>query len=86
MSFAIDEHILLKVSPTRGVMRFGKKEKFSPSFIGPFKILEKYGDIAYRLALPPNLSAHQDKSHMIQCRLCFGLGFCLCIGAYYDIG
>ena len=40
----------------KGVMRFGKKEKLAPSYIGPFEILEKVGMVAYRLALSPNLS------------------------------
>lgn len=62
VSFVIGE---LKVSPTKGVMRFGKKRKLSPRFIGPFGILEKYGDVAYRLALPPNLSAVHPVLHVL---------------------
>ena len=42
--------------PKRGVVRFGKRGKLSPRFIGPFKILERIGTIAYRLALPPSMS------------------------------
>ncbi|CAH9104857.1 unnamed protein product [Cuscuta europaea] len=53
--FEIGEKVLLKVSPTRGVMRFGKKGKLSPRFIGPYDILEKVGKVAYRLALPTEL-------------------------------
>jgi hypothetical protein len=49
--------VFLKVSPTKGVFRFGKKDKLSPRFIGPYEILERVGAVAYRLALPPNLSA-----------------------------
>ena len=42
--------------PKRGVVRFGKRGKLSPRFIGPFEILKRVGTIAYRLALPPNMS------------------------------
>ena len=42
--------------PKRGVVRFGKRGKLSPRFIGPFEILERIGIIAYRLALPPSMS------------------------------
>ncbi|XP_075499294.1 uncharacterized protein LOC142537684 [Primulina tabacum] len=45
-----------KISPLKGILRFGKKGKLSPRYIGPFEILERIGDKAYRVALPPNLS------------------------------
>ncbi|GJW83173.1 DNA/RNA polymerases superfamily protein [Tanacetum coccineum] len=56
LEFQLGEHVFLKVSPTRGVRRFGIKGKLSPRFIGPFEILDRVGEVSYRLALPPQLS------------------------------
>ncbi|WMV50510.1 hypothetical protein MTR67_043895 [Solanum verrucosum] len=53
MTFQTGEQVLLKVSPIKWVMRFGKKGKLSPRYIGPFEILDCEGPVAYRLALPP---------------------------------
>ena len=56
LEFEVGDHVFLKVMPKRGVVRFGKRGKLSPRFIGPFEILERIGAVAYRLALPPNMS------------------------------
>ncbi|GJY35952.1 putative nucleotidyltransferase, ribonuclease H [Tanacetum coccineum] len=56
LEFQVGDRVFLKVSPFRGVKRFGIKGKLSPRFIGPFEILEHIGEVSYRLALPPKLS------------------------------
>ena len=54
--------------PKRGVVRFGKREKLSPRFIGPFEILERIDMVAYRLALPPNMSGVHEVFHVSMLR------------------
>ena len=56
VQFEIGDHIFLKVSPTKGVMRFGRREMLNPRYIGPFEILEREGEVAYEITLPPELS------------------------------
>jgi hypothetical protein len=60
--------VFLKVSPMRGVMRFGKKGKLSPRFVGPFEITQKVGRLAYRIALPPDLVGVHDVFHVSMLR------------------
>ncbi|WMV46161.1 hypothetical protein MTR67_039546 [Solanum verrucosum] len=64
MTFQTGENALLKVSPMIGVMRFGKKYKLSPQYIGPFKVLECVGPVAYISALPPSLSGVHPVFHV----------------------
>ncbi|XP_042380065.1 uncharacterized protein LOC121972465 [Zingiber officinale] len=68
LEFAIGDHVFLKVSPLKGVLRFGKKGKLSPRYIGPFEVLEQIGTRAYRLALPPNLSGVHNVFHVSMLR------------------
>ncbi|WMV19957.1 hypothetical protein MTR67_013342, partial [Solanum verrucosum] len=56
MTFQTSEQVLLKVSPMKGVMQFGKKGKLSHRYVGPFEIFDCVGPVAYRLDLPPSLS------------------------------
>ncbi|GJU47975.1 putative nucleotidyltransferase, ribonuclease H [Tanacetum coccineum] len=64
VEFQVGDRVFLKVSPFRGVKRFGIKGKLSPRFIGPFEILERIGEVSYRLALPPQLSHVHDVFHV----------------------
>ncbi|XP_010669206.2 uncharacterized protein LOC104886455 [Beta vulgaris subsp. vulgaris] len=66
--FEVGEKVLLKVSPIKGVMRFGMKGKLSPKFIGPYEILERIGEVAYRLALPPEIARVHNVFHISQLR------------------
>ena len=56
VQFEVGDHIFLRVSPTKGVMRFGRRGKFSPRYIGPFQVLERKGEVAYKITLPLELS------------------------------
>ena len=53
VEFEVGDMVFLKVAPKKGVMRFGKKGKLSPRFVGPFEILKLIGKVAFKLALPP---------------------------------
>ncbi|PON31376.1 LOW QUALITY PROTEIN: Chromo domain containing protein [Parasponia andersonii] len=68
LPFFVGDKVFLKVAPMKGVMRFGKKGKLSPRFIGPYEILEKVGIVAYRLALPPKLSGVHNVFHVSMLR------------------
>ena len=66
--YEIREKVFLKVSPWKKVMRFGKKGKLSPTFIGPYEVIEKVGPVAYRLALPPELEKIHGVFHVSMLR------------------
>ncbi|TYJ97414.1 pol protein [Cucumis melo var. makuwa] len=68
LEFEVGDMVFLKVAPMKGVLRFKKKGKLSPRFVGPFEILERIGLVAYRLALPPSLSTVHDVFHVSMLR------------------
>ena len=68
LEFEVGDHVFFKVMPKREVVMFGKREKLSPRFIGPFEILERVGTVAYWLALPPNMSGVHEVFHVSMLR------------------
>ncbi|GJY28893.1 putative nucleotidyltransferase, ribonuclease H [Tanacetum coccineum] len=70
LEFSVGDYVLLKVSPWKGVVRFGKKGKLAPRFVGPFKIVEKVGPVAYRLDLPEELDGVHDTFHVSNLKKC----------------
>ncbi|WVZ84436.1 hypothetical protein U9M48_031469 [Paspalum notatum var. saurae] len=70
LAFEKGDHVYLRVSPMKGVNRFGVKGKLAPRYVGPFKITERCGSVAYRLELPPHLAAVHDVFHVSQLKKC----------------
>ena len=68
LEFEVGDPVSLKVNPKRGVVRFSKRGKLSPRFIGPFEILERMCTVAYRLALPPSMSGVHEVFHVSMLR------------------
>ncbi|WVZ62796.1 hypothetical protein U9M48_012498 [Paspalum notatum var. saurae] len=70
LTFKVDDFVYLKVSPMRGIRRFNIKGKLAPRYIGPFRIPERKGEVAYKLELPPSLSGIYDVFHVSQLKKC----------------
>jgi hypothetical protein len=66
----VGDYVFLKVSPLKGVQRFGLKGKLSPRFIGPFEVIDKIGVAAYRLRLPETMSQIHNVFHVSMLRKC----------------
>ncbi|GJR11895.1 putative reverse transcriptase domain-containing protein [Tanacetum coccineum] len=71
LEFEVGDKVMLKVSPWKGVIHFGKRGKLNPCYIGPFKILAKVGTLAYRLELPEQLSRVHSTFHVSNLKKCF---------------
>nr|GFA55941.1 putative reverse transcriptase domain-containing protein [Tanacetum cinerariifolium] len=69
--FKVGDKVMLKVSPWKGVICFGKHEKLSPRFIGPFKVIEIIGPVAYKSELPDKLRRIHDTFHVSNLKKCF---------------
>ncbi|KAI3819231.1 hypothetical protein L1987_13056 [Smallanthus sonchifolius] len=70
LEFQIGDMVLLKVSPWKGVIRFGKRGKLNPRYVGPFKILKRIGPVAYQLDLPERLSGVHNVFHVSNLKKC----------------
>ncbi|GJY12918.1 putative reverse transcriptase domain-containing protein [Tanacetum coccineum] len=70
LKFGVGDHVLLKVSPWKGMVCFGKKGKLTPRFVGPFEITERINLVAYRLRLPQELSSVHDTFHVLNLKKC----------------
>ncbi|XP_073138577.1 uncharacterized protein [Henckelia pumila] len=68
LEFEIGEKAYVKISPIKGVIRFGKTGKLNPRYVGPFEIFDKVGTLVYRLALPPDMSRIHNVFHVSQLR------------------
>jgi hypothetical protein len=70
LSFEIGSFVYLKVSPMRGTRRFRVKGKLAPRYVRPFKIIDRKGEVAYQLELPPQLSEVHYVFHVSQLKKC----------------
>ncbi|GJV86180.1 putative reverse transcriptase domain-containing protein [Tanacetum coccineum] len=71
MEFQVGDRVMLKVSPWKGVVRFGKRGKLNPRYVGPLKVLEKVGAVAYKLEIPQELSRVQNTFHVSNLKKCY---------------
>jgi hypothetical protein len=70
LQFQVGDFVYLRVSPTKGVQRFGTKGKLAPRYVGPFEILKICGPVAYKIRLPSQLAAIHDVFHISQLKKC----------------
>nr|GEZ55388.1 putative reverse transcriptase domain-containing protein [Tanacetum cinerariifolium] len=70
MEFQVGDKVMLKVSPWKGVVRFGKRGKLNPRYVGPFKVLERIRDVAYKLDLLEELSSVHNTFHVSNLKKC----------------
>ncbi|GJZ26739.1 hypothetical protein Tco_0570992 [Tanacetum coccineum] len=74
LEFEVGDMVLLKVSPWKGVVRFGKNRKLNPRYIRPFRILARVGPVAYTLELPEELKGVHSTFHVLNLKKCLAKG------------
>ncbi|GJU18347.1 hypothetical protein Tco_1146313 [Tanacetum coccineum] len=70
LEFNVGDMVMLKVSPWKGMIRFGKHDKLSPRYVGPFKIIDSYGLVVYKLELPDELRGIHNTFHVSNLKRC----------------
>ena len=70
IEFQVGDKVMLKVSPWKGMIRFGKHGKLNPRYVGPFEIIERIGPVAYKLELPEELSRVHNTFHVSNLKKC----------------
>ncbi|GJT79720.1 hypothetical protein Tco_1054062 [Tanacetum coccineum] len=71
MEFQVGDKVIIKVSPWKGVVRFGKQGKLNLRYVRPFKVLEKVGEVSYKLELPEELSRVHNTFHVSNLKKCY---------------
>ena len=72
LEFEVGDMVYLKISPMKKVMRFGKKGKLSPRYVGPYEVLQRVGKVAYELRLPSELASVHPVFHVSMLKKCIG--------------
>ena len=72
LEFDVGDQVYLKISPMKGVMRFGRKGKLSLRYVGPYEILQRVGEVACELALPAELASVHPVFHVSMLKKCLG--------------
>ncbi|GKG25688.1 hypothetical protein Tco_0398834, partial [Tanacetum coccineum] len=71
MEFQVRDRVMLKLSPWKGDVHFSKRGKLIPMYVGPFKVLEKVGEVAYKIELPKELSRVHNTFHVSNLKKCY---------------
>ena len=70
LTFQVGDFVYLKVSPMKGVQRFGVKKKLAPRYVGPYQVIERKGEVVYKIQLPEDMSTTFPMFHVYQLKKC----------------